>query len=153
VDGGGRSDLADDAEARGGDELVAVGGEGGGGGGGEGLVDGAGVEVGGGVEAEGERGGGVAEEAAVAGGEEFGEAADEALAGGGVGDAAGCAGGDGGLVVGGADVADVGAETMAMGLSAREASVEAPSSWVRTCWRRVRVSTVRGALMEEKDWR
>ena len=31
------------------------------------------------------------------------------------------------------------------------ASVEAPSSWVRTCWRRVRVSAVRAELMEEKD--
>ena len=74
------------------------------------MREGAGVEVGGGVEAEGERGGGVAEEAAVAGGEKFGEATDEALAGGGVGDATGCVGGDGGFVVGGADVADVGAE-------------------------------------------
>ena len=59
---------------------------------------------------ERERGGGVAEEASAAGGERFAEAADEALAGGGVGDAAGQAGGDGGLVVGGADVASIHAD-------------------------------------------
>ena len=41
-------------------------------------------------------------------------------------------------------------KTKAMGESAKVASVEAPSSWVRTCWRRVRVSTVRAVLMEEK---
>jgi hypothetical protein len=44
-------------------------------------------------------------------------------------------------------------KTKAMGLSERAASVEAPSSWVRTRCRRVRVSTVRAALMEEKLWR
>src|ERR1017187_10339929 len=43
--------------------------------------------------------------------------------------------------------------TNAMGDNERAASVEAPSSWVRTCWRRVRVSEVRAVLMEEKLWR
>ena len=42
-------------------------------------------------------------------------------------------------------------KTKAMGDSERVVSVDAPSSWVRTRWRRVRVSTVRAGLMEEKD--
>src|SRR6266702_601536 len=43
--------------------------------------------------------------------------------------------------------------TRAMGESANAASEEAPSSWVRTRCRRVRVSEVRVELIEEKLWR
>jgi hypothetical protein len=40
-----------------------------------------------------------------------------------------------------------------MGDNERAASVEAPSSWVRTRCSRVNVSEVRAALIEEKLWR
>ncbi len=97
------AEAADEAEARAEDDLGAVGGRGHGGGGegAGGLDDG---EVGGAVDAEGEGAGpgvGLAEELA--------EAAEEALAGGDADEAVGGAVRDGSFVVGGADVAEVGA--------------------------------------------
>src|SRR5438105_4210681 len=43
--------------------------------------------------------------------------------------------------------------TSEMGERAKVASVEAPSSWEPTCWKRLRDSVLRAVLMEEKLWR